>query len=148
VRTVTRRIDKLENRLGIAKGKPGLVYAVSNAAWRHRLSVDTCMKILRECGYVPPGPGIHMVDLLHLPKGLSTEELEKFLRERGAETQKFGGIQRDGVSIRLERPVGSTREDENTYKADRQSRESPRDRSRKAMQCVGGSSIRSRAGSE
>ena len=95
MRTVTKRIDKLENCLGIAKGKPGLVYAVSAAAWRHPLSVDTFMKILRECGFVPTGPGVHMVDLLHLPKGLSAEELEKFLREHGEVTQRFGGIQRE-----------------------------------------------------
>jgi hypothetical protein len=68
---------------------------VSAAAWRHPLSVDTCVKILRESGFVPTDPGINMVDLLHLPEGLSAEELERFLRTHGEVTQSFGGIQRD-----------------------------------------------------
>jgi hypothetical protein len=68
---------------------------VSAAAWGHPVDVDTCMKILRECGFVQTEPGINMVDLLHLPEGLSAGELEKYLREHGEVTQKFGGIQRD-----------------------------------------------------
>jgi hypothetical protein len=95
MKTVTGRIDKLEHRFGIAKGKPGILLVVSAAAWRHPLNVDTCMKILRESGFVPTDPGINMVDLLHLPEGLSAEELEKYLREHGEVTQTFGGIQRD-----------------------------------------------------
>jgi hypothetical protein len=68
---------------------------VSAASWRHPLSVDTCVKILRECGFFPTGAGIDMVDLLHLPEGLDAQELEKYLREHGEVTQKFGGIQTD-----------------------------------------------------
>ena len=95
MRTVTRRVDKLEHQFGIAKGKPGILLVVSAAAWRHPLKVDTCVKILRECGFFPTGAGIDMVDLLHLPEGLDAQELEKYLREHGDVTQKFGGIQTD-----------------------------------------------------
>jgi hypothetical protein len=85
MRTVTRRIDKLEDRLGIGTGKPGLLIVASAAGDGRALDVDACMNILQECGFVPTGPGINMVDLLHLPNGLNAEELEKFLREHGAE---------------------------------------------------------------
>jgi hypothetical protein len=95
MRTVTGRIGKLEHRYGIAKGKPGILLVVSAAAWRHPLSVDRCVNILRECGFFPTGAGIHIVDLIHLPEGLNAKELEKYLREHGEVTQKFGGIQRD-----------------------------------------------------
>jgi hypothetical protein len=93
IRTVTNRIGKLEHRFGIAKGKPGILLVVSAAAWGRALDVDTCMKILRESGLVLNDPGINMVDLLHLPEGLKAQELEKYLREHGEVTQKFGGIQ-------------------------------------------------------
>jgi hypothetical protein len=96
-KTVTSRIDKLENHLGIAAGKPKLLLVASAAAWGHALDVDTCMDILRECGFVPTGPGIGLVDLLHLPDGLNAKELEKFLREYGAELRGLGDIKREGV---------------------------------------------------
>ena len=95
MRTATGRIDKLEHQFGIAKGKPGILLVVSAAAWRQPLRVDTCVTILRECGFVPTGAGIDMVDLIHLPEDLSAEELERFLREHGEVTQTFGGIQKD-----------------------------------------------------
>jgi hypothetical protein len=98
MRTVTRRIDKLEQRFGIAKGKPGILLVVSAASWRHPLSVDSCVKILRECGFFPTGAGIDMVDLLHLPKGLNAEELATFLREHGAGLRGLENlVKRDGA---------------------------------------------------
>jgi len=98
MRTITRRIDKLEIQLGIAAGKPGLLLVVSAAACRRALDVDTCVNILRECGFVPTGPGIGLVNLLDLPDGLNAEELERFLRERGAELRSLDNlIQRDGA---------------------------------------------------
>jgi len=84
-RTVTRRIDKLENHLGIAAGKPKLLLIASAAGRRQALDVDTCIDILRECGFLPKGPGIGLVNLLHLPEDLNAEELERFLREHGPE---------------------------------------------------------------
>ncbi len=68
---------------------------VRAAAWRHPLSVDTCMKILRECGFFPTGAGIDMVDLIHLREGLNAQESEEYLREPDEVPQKSGGIQRD-----------------------------------------------------
>jgi hypothetical protein len=85
MRTATRRIDKLEDRLGIAARRPGLLIVATGAGLRNALDVDACMNILRESGFVPTGPGVGLVNFLHLPEGLNAVELEKFLRERGAE---------------------------------------------------------------
>ena len=49
------------------------------------LDMDTCLGILGECGFLPTGR-IGVVNLLHIPFDLSAEELERFLREKGAET--------------------------------------------------------------
>ena len=85
IRTVTRRIDKLEDRFGIAAAKPGLLVVASASGRRRALDVDTCVDILRECGFLPTGLGIGFVDLIHLPDGLNAVELERFLRKNGAE---------------------------------------------------------------
>ena len=85
MKTAIRRIDKLENRLGIAAGKPELFFVASAAGRRQALDVDTCVDILRECRCLPTGPGPGLVNLLHLPEDLTARELEKFLRENGPE---------------------------------------------------------------
>jgi hypothetical protein len=85
MRTVTDRIAKLENRLGIAAGKPKLRFVICQAGWGQALDIDRCTDILSECGFLPDGPGIGIVDLLHIPDGLNAEELERYLRESGAE---------------------------------------------------------------
>jgi hypothetical protein len=85
MRTAIRRIDKLENRLGIAAGKPELFFVASAAGRRQALDVDTCVEILRECGFLPRGPGIGLVNLLNLPEDLNAGELERFLRVHGPE---------------------------------------------------------------
>ena len=84
-KTVTRRIDKLEDRLGLAAGKPKLLFIASAAGRRQALDVDTCVEILRECGFLPRGPGIGLVNLLNLPEDLNAQELERFLCEHGPE---------------------------------------------------------------
>ena len=86
MRTVTNRIDKLEDRLGIAAAKrPCTAVVISLAGWEYALSNDRCIEILRESGFLPDGEIFVPVDLCGIPDGLNAEELEKFLRERGGE---------------------------------------------------------------
>ena len=85
IRTVTRRIAKLEDRFSPTEGKPQLLLVVCHAGWGLALDMDTCLGILGECGFLPTGR-IGVVNLLHIPFDLSAEELERFLREKGAET--------------------------------------------------------------
>jgi hypothetical protein len=60
-----------------------LLLVVLSAALKLALSPDACLEILRECHYLPAGP-CGVVDLGHIPDGLSAEELEQYLREHGA----------------------------------------------------------------
>ena len=75
----------LEERLGLADGKPPFLIVVTYADRGLALDQDRCVEILRECGHLPTGP-MGLVNLGRVPRGLNARELERFLRERGAET--------------------------------------------------------------
>jgi hypothetical protein len=81
---VARRIRQLEDRFGSAGGPSFLVVT---SCVTLRLDPDTCVRILRECGFVPPDGtgGIVVVHLNKIPDGLNQDEIEKYLREHGAE---------------------------------------------------------------
>ncbi len=85
MRTVTRRIAKLEDRFSPTVGKPQLLLVACHAGWGLALDMDTCVGILRECGFLPTGR-IGIVNFLNIPFHMSAEKLERFLREKGAET--------------------------------------------------------------
>jgi len=53
MRNVTDRIAKLENRLGIAAGKPKLRFVICQAGWGQALDIDRCTDILSECDSFP-----------------------------------------------------------------------------------------------
>lgn len=56
MRTVTRRINNLENLLGIATSKqPCKVWVVRLFGHELALNDDRCVEILRECGFLPDG---------------------------------------------------------------------------------------------
>jgi hypothetical protein len=101
MRTVAGRIDRLENRLGIAAGKPKLRVIICRAGWGEALSLDRCSEILSECGFLPDG--ISVVDLLHIPEDLNAEELERYLRENGAEICGPRGAQSQNGATGLNR---------------------------------------------
>ena len=85
MRTVARRIARLEDRFSPTEGKPQLLLVVCNAGWGLALARDTCLGILGERGFLPTGR-IGIVNFLNIPFHTSAEELERFLREKGAET--------------------------------------------------------------
>lgn len=76
---LTRRVEQLEERESTEDAEPSLRVTV----WRHgqELSVDreTCLRILRECGYPTASSGLPAS-----PDGLSAEELTRYLHENGA----------------------------------------------------------------
>ena len=84
MRTVTRRIAKLEDRFSPTGGKEQLLLVACNAGWALALDMNRCVDILRECGYLPTGR-IGLVSFLDIPSHMSAEELERFLREKGRE---------------------------------------------------------------
>jgi hypothetical protein len=84
MRTVVRRIAKLEDRFWPGRGKPPLLLVVTAAGKVLALDPDRCIQILRECGFLPTGP-VGLVNLGEIPDGLDAEELERFLRKDGAQ---------------------------------------------------------------
>jgi hypothetical protein len=95
MRTVRRRIGNLEDGLRPRNGKPPLLLVVTAAEKRLALDQDRCVQILRECGFLTTGP-IALVNLAEIPTGLDAAELERYLREHGAETRGFRGGQNRG----------------------------------------------------
>jgi hypothetical protein len=84
MRTVTRRIAKLEDHFGTATGKPLVLLVVCKAGWGLALDRERCIEILRECGFLPTGGAVGLVNLGQIPDGLNAQELERYLREHGA----------------------------------------------------------------
>ena len=73
--------------------EPGWLLVMS-CVWRElALDQDRCIKILRECGHLPTGPGFGIVSFCEIPEGLNAQELERYLRKDGAETRGFRGAQ-------------------------------------------------------
>jgi len=87
--TMDRRLCKLEDQFGTGSRKPRLLLVACNAGWGLALDVDTCIRILGECGSLPTGR-VGLVNLIGIPEGLNAEQTESFLRERGP--QGFGAL--------------------------------------------------------
>jgi hypothetical protein len=85
VRTITRRLQRLEEGFGLGPETEQLLLVVTAAGKVLALDQDRCIQILRESGSLPTGP-VGVVDLGQIPDGLNAEELERFLRKHGAET--------------------------------------------------------------
>jgi hypothetical protein len=84
VRTIARRLQKLERGFGLGPETETLLMVVTAADRGLALDQDRCIQILRECGLLPTGP-VGVVNLGQIPDGLNAEELKRFLREDGAE---------------------------------------------------------------
>ena len=89
MKSVTRRVTNLETKFGVTGGKPGIILIVSVAGRRGPLSDETCMQMITECGLLPTGPGVHILNLTNLPRHLNPEEFRKFLRKHGAEATRL-----------------------------------------------------------
>jgi hypothetical protein len=81
MKTVARRIRRLEDRFGSAHG-PSILVVTSCVTLA--FDSDTCVTILKECGFVPTF-GIRLINLCKIPDGLKKDEIETYLREHGAQ---------------------------------------------------------------
>ena len=95
MRTIARRLQKLERGFGLGPETEQLLMVVTTAGRGLALDQDRCVEILRECGFLPTGP-VGVVNLGDIPKGLNAEELERFLRKNGAETRGLRSAQNHG----------------------------------------------------
>jgi hypothetical protein len=82
MKTVIRRLAKLEDQLGTGRGKPRLLLVLFEAGWGLALHMDTCIQILDECGSLPTAL-VGLVNFIGIPECLNAEQTESFLRENG-----------------------------------------------------------------
>jgi hypothetical protein len=90
MRTIDRRLGKLENRFGMAQTKTSYLRIVNDAGSDLGAAQDTYLQILDEAGFFHAG-GFNLVDLSQVPHGLSEEETERFVRENGAKICSLRG---------------------------------------------------------
>jgi hypothetical protein len=85
MKTVDRRLCKLEDQFGTGSRKPRLLLVLCRAGWGLALDADTCIQILGECGFLPTGP-VSLVNFLDIPEGLHAPQTERLLRQNGPRT--------------------------------------------------------------
>jgi len=95
VRTIARRLQKLERGFGLGPETEQLLLVVTAAGRGLALDQDRCIRILRECGFLPTGP-VGVVNLEDIPQGLNADELERFLRKDGADICGLRSAQNHG----------------------------------------------------
>jgi hypothetical protein len=95
MKAISKRLGKLENRFGLGPETEPILLVLCQAGWGLALDKDRCIQIIRECGFLPIGP-VGLVNLCQIPDGLNATELERYLRENGAETRGFRGAQNHG----------------------------------------------------
>src|ERR1035438_7434718 len=96
---LTRRVSRLEDQFGTEDGNSeGILIVASRVGLA--MEADSCVQILRECEFLPTGPGLGLVNLCKIPDGLDAEETKRFLREKGRGICGTSNAQNHG------RPVG------------------------------------------
>jgi hypothetical protein len=84
MKVISKRLCKLESRFGLGPETEQILLVLTRAERRLALDEDTCVGILRECGFLPTGH-CGLVKLGSIPDGLNAKETERFLREKSAE---------------------------------------------------------------
>jgi len=84
MKALGRRLEKLEEQFGCGRER-GLVSIVMRAGQRWPLDSDTCLRILEECGHLDRRRPYTVVDFLDMPDDVDAQEIERILREHGAE---------------------------------------------------------------
>jgi hypothetical protein len=86
MRTVIRRIRKLENHLGITDDRPCYRVILACAGWGLALDEERRLQILDECGFLSNSPGVFsVVNFSEVSHDLNEKELERYLRQHGDE---------------------------------------------------------------
>jgi hypothetical protein len=83
MRAIGKRLCRLENGLGLGPGTERKLWVVTIVGRQLALDEDTCLRILRECGFLPT-KRFGVVSLGNIPDGLNAKETESFLRKNGA----------------------------------------------------------------
>ena len=103
MKSIDNRVRKLENRF--CDTKPQLLWVACLAGWGLALDQDRCIEILRESGFLSTGR-FGLVNLCQIPDGLNARDLERFLREHGAQTRDFRVARSDANPVSGALPAG------------------------------------------
>ena len=85
MKTVLRRITRLEDRFGAVDGTPRFRVVACRAGWGLALDRDRCIQILERSGFLSSRPFYSFVNLGDIPGGLNADETERYLHEHAAE---------------------------------------------------------------
>jgi hypothetical protein len=80
MKTIDRRLSKLEHRFGIANTKTTYVVVLMDAGSELGTAQEAYIKMLQETEVLHPGT-FGVVDLRQIPDGRNAEETERFVRE-------------------------------------------------------------------
>jgi hypothetical protein len=84
MKTIDRRLRRLQGRLCPDNGQPQRLWVLTQPGCQLALDLDRCTQILDECSFLPTGR-FGVVDLLGIPEHLTARELEQFLRRNHTE---------------------------------------------------------------
>jgi hypothetical protein len=90
MKTVVRRIARLEDHLRFADCKDPSIVVIRRLDRKLSLDSATSIQILRESGFLP-SHAAGVVNFCEVPDGLNAEATKRFLREHGAEMCPGGG---------------------------------------------------------
>jgi|SRR5579864_2353300 len=82
MKTIDRRLKKLEHRLGITHSTPRYLAILMKAGQELGPADDAYIKHLDEAGRLPTS-GFCTIDLSHIPAGTNAEETERSVRKNG-----------------------------------------------------------------
>lgn len=82
MKTIDRRLSKLENDLGLCTPRQHNVVVLMDAESELGTAQETYIKMLQETGSLHAGV-FSVVDLTHTPDGLNAEETARLVRENG-----------------------------------------------------------------
>jgi hypothetical protein len=95
MKAIDSRLNKLENRFGLARNAARYLLILMDAGRELGPADDAYIKSLDEAGFLPTG-GFGIVKLNQIPLGLSDKEAERFVRENGANICGRPGAQNPG----------------------------------------------------
>jgi len=75
---VKHRLAQLERRSGASQEQ--ILYLLNRIERKDKVDSATCSAVLEECGFLPGRFPIAWLDFTGIPEGLSTKELEVYVR--------------------------------------------------------------------
>ena len=102
MKTIDRRLSKLENRLGITHCAPRYLVLLMKAGQELGPADDAYIKHLDESGLLPTS-GFCAIDLSHIPAGMNAAETERSVRKNGESLRSTQRPMHQVINVVLDR---------------------------------------------